>query len=176
MRGGRHVQNSPFFPDSSHLRTLPVASSAAGKRQTDTWNFYHFDGTAFIPGPSVDGSAFVAVREHIQPVVLTAPTTPIEQSSLPDGAGVIAGICYMQSSGGKLGNGSGFRPYPRVPLLISSGGKELVTVQTDDSGYFVVVLPAGTYAVGTAPFTAQITVERGITTLVPLRGGKRMVD
>lgn len=155
---------------------LPASASAVGNRPADTWNYYHFDGIAFTPGPTVDGSAFVAVREKVRPVVLTAQASQIEQTVLPDGAGVIAGICYLQSSGGKLGTDSGFKPYPRVPLLISSGGKQLVTVQTDDHGYFVVVLPAGTYAIGSGPFTAEITVERGITTLVPLRAGKRMVD
>lgn len=155
---------------------IPATVSAFGNRPVDTWNYYHFDGIAFASGPATDGSPFVAVREKMQPVVLTAQTSSIEQTVLPDGAGVIAGICYLQSSGGKLGPGSGFKPYPRVPLLISSGGKEFVTVQTDDHGYFVVVLPAGTYSVGSAPFTAKITVERGITTLVPLRAGKRMVD
>lgn len=155
---------------------LPAAASAAGNRPGNVWSYYHFDGIAFTPGPTVDGSAFVAVRGKVQPVILTVQTSNIEQTALPDGAGVIAGICYLQSSGGKLGSGSGFKPYPRVPLLISTGGKELVTVQTDDHGYFVVVLPAGTYSIGSAPFTVEITVERGITTLVPLRAGKRMVD
>jgi hypothetical protein len=155
---------------------LPVSVSAAGNRPADVWNYYHFDGTAFTPGPAVDGSAFVAVREKVQPVILTVLTADIEQTALPDGAGVIAGICYLQSSGGKLGGGSGYKPYPRVPLLVSSGGKQFVTVQTDDHGYFVVVLPAGTYSIGNEPFTAEISVDRGITTLVPLRTGKRMVD
>jgi hypothetical protein len=155
---------------------LPVSVSATGNRPAGVWNYYHFDGTSFAPGPASDGSAFVAVREKARPAVLTAPTTDIEQTALPDEAGAIAGICYLQSSGGKLGGGNGFVPYPRVPLLISSGGKQYVTVQTDDNGYFVVVLPAGTYSIGSAPFTAEITVERGITTLVPLRAGKRMVD
>lgn len=155
---------------------LPAAASAAANRPADVWNYYHFNGNAFTPGPAIDGSAYVAVREKVRPVVLTAQTADIEQAALPDGAGVIAGICYLQSSGGKLGGGSGFVPYPRVPLLISSGGKQFVTVQTDEQGYFVVVLPAGTYTIGSEPFTAEITVERGITTLVPLRAGKRMVD
>ena len=155
---------------------VSAPASAAAKRPADVWNYYHFDGIAFIPGPTVDGSAFVAVREKVQPVVLTTQPSQIEPTALPNGAGVIAGICYLQSSGGKLGSGSGFAPYPRVPLLISSGGKQLVTVQTDDHGYFVVVLPVGTYSVGSTPFTAEITVESGITTLVPLRAGKRMVD
>jgi len=153
-----------------------VTVSAAGKRPADSWNYYHFDGTAFIPGPAVDGTAFLAVREKAQPVVMTIQAAPIEQTALPDGAGVIAGICYLQTSGGKLVAGSGFKPYPRVPLLISSGGKQLVSVQTDDHGYFVVVLAAGTYSVGSGPSTTEITVESGITTLVPLRAGKRMVD
>jgi hypothetical protein len=155
---------------------LPAAASAAGKRPAESWNYYHFNGSAFLAGPSVDGSAFIAVREKVQPVVMTSPSTQIEQAVLPEGTGVIAGICYLQSSGGKLGGGSGFKPYPRIPLLISSGGKQLVTVETDDHGYFVVVLPAGKYTVGSGPFTSEISVERGITTLVPLRAGKRMVD
>lgn len=155
---------------------LPAAVSGAGNRPADVWNYYHFDGTAFTPGPTIDGSAYVAVREKVRPVVLTSQTADIEQTPLPDGAGAIAGISYLQSSGGKLGDGSGYRPYPRVPLLIYSGGRELVTVQTDYHGYFVVVLPAGTYSIGNGPLTAGITVERGITTLVPLRAGKRMVD
>ena len=156
--------------------TSSVTASAAGKYPADVWNYYHFDGTAFIPGPAVDGSAFIAVREKVRPVVLTIQTPDIEKTALPDGMGVIAGICYMQSSGGKLGGGGGYIPYPNVPLLISSGGKQLVSVQTDGFGYFVVVLPAGKYSVGNGPFTAEISVERGITTLVPLRAGKRMVD
>jgi hypothetical protein len=155
---------------------LPAAVSALGKRPVDTWNYYHFDGIAFTSGPATDGSVFLAVRENLQPVVLTAQTSSIEQTPLPEGAGVIAGICYLQSSGGKLAAGSGFKPYPRVSLRISSEGKELVTVQTDDHGYFVAVLPVGTYSIGSGPATVNITVERGTTTLVPLRAGKRMVD
>jgi hypothetical protein len=154
---------------------LPATASAAANRPADAWNYYHFDGIAFTPGPTVDGSAFVAVREKVRPVVLTVQTTGIEQLPLPEGSGVITGICYLQSSGGKLGGG-GYLPYTRVPLLISTGGKAFVTVETDNHGYFVVVLPAGKYSIGNGPFTTEITVERGVTTLVPLRAGKRMVD
>lgn len=156
--------------------TVPATAAAAGNRPLDVWNFYHFDGSVFTPGPAVDGRAFVAVREKVRPVVLTAPAANIEQSALPDGAGVIAGICYLQSSGGKLGGGSGFKADPRLPLLVSAKGKQLVTVQTDDQGYFVVVLPAGTYTIGSGQVTTEVSVEGGTTTLVPLRTGKRMVD
>jgi hypothetical protein len=155
---------------------LSTSTSAASKRPADVWNYYHFDGSAFVPGPAADGTAFVAVREKVQPVVLTVQMDDLEPTALPEGSGVIAGICYLQSSGGKLGSSSGFKPYQHVPLLISSAGKQFVTVQTDEYGYFVVVLPAGTYSVGSGSFTAEIIVERGVTTLVPLRAGKRMVD
>lgn len=155
---------------------LPASLSAAAKRPTDVWNYYHFDGIAFKPGPNGEGKAFIAVREKSRPVILATPAAPAENFQLPDGEGVIAGICYVQSSGGKLGSGPAFTPYPRVPLVVSSGGKELVTIQTDDHGFFVVVLRAGTYSIGSGPFTADITVENGVTTLVPLRVGKRMVD
>lgn len=156
------------------LLSSPI--SAASKRPADVWNYYHFDGAAFVPGPATAGAAFVAVREKVQPIVLTAEAAEIEQVVLPDGSGAIVGICYLQSSGGKLGSGRAFKPCPRIPLLISSAGKQFVTVQSDDHGYFVVVLPAGTYSVSNGPFSAELTVERGITTLVPLRAGKRMVD
>ena len=157
--------------------TVICTTSIAGtKLPTDVWAYYHFDGSAFIAGPSLDGSAFIAVRERSQPVVLLSPSPSIEPNILPEDAGVIAGICYFQSSGGKLANSPAYAPCPRTPLLISSGDKQFVTVQTDEHGYFAVVLPAGSYSVGSGPFTAEISVDRGITSLVPLRAGKRMVD
>jgi hypothetical protein len=153
-----------------------LSAAAAGKRPPDAWSFYYFDGTAFSSGQNRDGSAFIAVKENVQPVVLASNTSHITLSTLPEGTGVIAGICYVQNSGGKLGNNSVFTPYPRVPIHISAGGKPFVTVRTDDYGYFVAVLPSGIYSVGSGPSNAEIAVERGITTLVPLRVGKRMVD
>lgn len=151
---------------------------AAAKRPADPWIYYHFDGIGFKPGPSPDNKPYIAIREGVRPVLLASQASPVESIELPESAGAISGICYIQSSGGKLGNGngSGYAPCPRQPLLISSGGSQLVTVQTDENGYFVVVLPAGTYAIGSGPFAAEIPVERGITSLVPLRAGKRMVD
>lgn len=156
--------------------SVSALASAVANRPIGVWNYYHFDGSAFIPGPAGDGNAFIALRENFQPVVLTAPTAHLEETSLPQGAGAIAGICYLQISGGKLGGGGGFRTFPHMPLTVFSEGKQFVTVQTDDNGYFVVVLPAGTYSVGTGAFTVDIAVKRGITTLIPLRVGKRMVD
>jgi hypothetical protein len=149
---------------------------AASKRPADVWGYYHFDGVSFKAGPPVDGSAFIAVSERLQPVVLHLQTQKIQSIGLPEGAGAVAGICYIQSSGGKLGDGKGYVPRPRANLQISSPDTPPVVVQTDDYGYFITVLPAGKYTIGSGPFTDEISVQRGSTTLVPLRAGKRMVD
>ncbi len=164
----------PFLLFFVICATLPV--SAAGKRPSVTRNYYHFDGSTFTTGPTVDGSAFLALQDKMSPVILTTLASPVGMTTLPDEAGAIAGICYTQSSGGKLGSGGGFRPHPRTSILISSGGKQPVALQTDDLGYFVAILSPGTYSVNSGPFSVEITVERGKTTLVPLRAGKRMVD
>jgi hypothetical protein len=116
------------------------------------------------------------VRENVLPVFLTSMDSTMASTPLPGGTGVIAGICYLQSSGGKLNPGSSFKPRSHEQLQIFSGGKEFVTVQTDDQGFFIAVLPAGSYAIRSGTLSIQITIERGITKLVPLRIGKRMVD
>ena len=153
-----------------------VTAVAASKRQTDIWVYYHFDGVGFKTGPSVDGSAFIALRERLRPVVLQAQRQNLESIALPEGSGAIAGICYIQSSGGKLGSGKGYVPRSRTPLQIASSGTPPVTLQTDENGYFVAVLAAGVYSIGSGTFTVEISVDRGKTSLVPLRTGKRMVD
>ncbi|MDD5284645.1 MAG: hypothetical protein PHD54_02200 [Desulfuromonadaceae bacterium] len=151
---------------------------AASKRPaTGVWNYYHFNGAGFEAGPSLDGRAFIALRERVHPVVLLARTRDIEPIALQEDAGVIAGICYIKSSVGKLGGGnSGYAPSVHAAILVSSGGKPFVTAQTDDNGYFAIVLPEGKYSIGSGPFATEATVERGITSLVTLKAGKRMVD
>jgi hypothetical protein len=155
---------------------LGTSAFAFSKRPVDVWVYYHFDGIGFKPGQTSDSSPYIAVRDNVKPMVLVGTPSRIDAVALPSSAGVIAGICYFQSSGGKLGDTIGYTPCPLAPLQISSGGKQFVTVKTDEYGYFVVELEEGNYLVGSGPFTAEITVERGVTTLVPLRAGKRMVD
>ena len=83
--GAVAMSKIPFFL----LGLLIVAilystSSAATKVPANVWNYYHFDGSAFTPGPTVDGSAFVAIREDVQPVILTVPAAQIEPMSTLD--------------------------------------------------------------------------------------------
>ncbi|MBL0226764.1 MAG: hypothetical protein IPQ16_14665 [Geobacteraceae bacterium] len=48
----------------------------------------------------------------------------------------------------------------------------MMHTQTDESGYFVAVLPAGVYRVSNGSFSVETTLENGTTVLVPLRAGK----
>ena len=93
---------------------------------------------------------------------------------MPEGA--LAGICYLRSSGGKLGGGGSYAPFPAAALEISSGETVVLRTQSDGSGYFVALLPAGVYRISCGPFAAEATVEDGKTTLAVVQAGKRMVD
>lgn len=152
-------------------------SGAASRRPSDAWSYYHFDGAEFKAGPAVNGSAFIAVRERVQPMVLLEKSSNIEPVDLAADSGAVAGICYYQRSGGKLGGGTGgYAACVRSELMISSSGKSYKKLQTDDYGYFVTVLPAGTYMIGSGAFINEFTVDNGATTIIPLKAGKRMVD
>lgn len=151
------------------------AVSAFSQRPDTAWNYYHFDGSGFIAGRPADQSPFLAVRDGVLPVVLTR-MAKVEAVALPPDKGALAGICYIQRSGGKLAGGHAYTPCPRTPLTIFIGDTPVTTVQSDENGYFVVILPAGSYRIGGGVFAAEATAEKGTTVLVPLRAGKRMVD
>ncbi|MBL0226650.1 MAG: hypothetical protein IPQ16_14080 [Geobacteraceae bacterium] len=152
-----------------------TAVSAASRRQGSAWNYYHFDGRSFVAGQPAGDSPFVAVQDRAVPVVLTRPAQ-VGTTALPPDKGALAGISYIQSSGGRLVGSLGYIPCPAVPLTISAGTTPVMHTQTDESGYFVAVLPAGVYRVSNGSFSVETTLENGTTVLVPLRAGKRMVD
>jgi hypothetical protein len=154
---------------------MSIAVSAASRRPVAAWNYYHFDGHGFVAGPPADSRPFLAVKDGSVPAVLTR-MAKIEAVALPADKGALAGICYIESSGGKLVGGHGHIPCPGMELTISSGSTVVRHAVTDGSGYFVVLLPGGVYRVSSGVFAAVVTVENGTTTVVPLRAGKRMVD
>jgi len=152
-----------------------VAVSAAARRQGSAWNYYHFDGHGFVAGQPADDSPFLAVRDRAVPLVLTRAVR-VEAAPLPPDRGALAGFCYIQSFGGKLAIGRGYEPTPGIAVTILSGGTVVLHTQTDGSGYFVALLPAGAYRISSGAFAAEATVEVGKTTLSALQTGKRMVD
>ena len=152
-----------------------VAVSAAAKRPGSTWNYYYFDGRGFVAGQPADNSPFLAVRDRVLPVVLTRAAR-IEAVALPSDKGALAGICYIQSSGGKLASGRGYAPCAGITVSIFSGDTLVLRTQTDENGYFIALLAAGVYRINNGTFAAEATLESRMTVLVPLLAGRRMID
>lgn len=157
------------------VATICVTASALAKRPADIWNYNYFDGREFVAGKPPDGGPFLALREQMSPVVVSG-TAKIEEVALSPGKGAIAGLCYIQRSGGKLTNLNGYASVPGTPVRIFSGGKMVASVEADEHGYFVAAVTAGKYSVSSGPAMVELTVENGKTILVPLRTGKRMAD
>lgn len=153
---------------------MSLTAAAAAKRPGEEWNYFHFDGQGFVAGKPADDSPSVALRAGLRPVIVKRGVKP-EPVSLAGQIGALVGICYSQSSGGKLKVAPAFLPYPRLPVQIFSGETMVAATQTDAEGYFLVTLAAGKYRVR-ARQEVEVTIENGKTTLLPLRAGKRMVD
>ena len=135
---------------------------------------WHFDGRAFAPGTG-DGNLVVLVRDGYLPVVQTRNDSK-PGSSLPEGQGVVAGLCYVQVAGGKLANRSVTVPTAGYPLEIVGATGTGWRVTTGDNGFFTAPLPPGTYEVRGSGMPVKVTVTAGKTSLVALRTGKRMAD
>lgn len=164
-----------FFMSGLMVLILCVSVSAFSKRPVADWKYYHFDGHRFIAGRPANGDAYLALRDGALPVVLTRPTK-VEAVALPADKGALAGICYIQRSGGKLSESNEYLPCPPTHITISTGNTAVTSVLSDENGYFMTLLPAGRYRVSSGAFMVETRVEIGSSVLVPLRAGKRMVD
>jgi hypothetical protein len=135
---------------------------------------WQFDGREFVPGAG-QGGMVVLVRDGYLPVQRTGDESA-PSSSLPDGRGAIAGICYIQTAGSKLATRSGALPEGGCRVEILGASQASWHVTADKHGFFTLPLPAGTYEVHGAGSPITVTVTEGRTALVALRTGKRMVD
>lgn len=158
----------------SLVAVICLTATAAARRPNDQWTFFHFDGKEFVAGRAADHTPTVAVRPGVHPVVQIKGEP--KAVPLPEGAGAIVGICFIQSSGGKLRRGPRSQVYPQLPVQIYSGPRLVLTTQTDEQGFFQAVLPAGTYQVSGRQGNIEVNVAAGVTTMISLRAGKRMVD
>lgn len=147
----------------------------AARRPVDTWTYYHFDGHEFKTGQPAEDKEFIAVHENMRPVLATR-SSKIKANALPSDQGAIAGIAYIQSSGGKLASQSGFVPASKMTVHISVGDRIVTTIDTDEQGYFTTGLGTGRYTISCGMARTDLAIKKGTTLLVPLRAGKRMVD
>lgn len=138
-----------------------------------SWNSAVFNGQEFL-GAKQGGYPLIRHRSGFLPFVDYSGNRPNE-AKLADGSGAIAGICYIQSSGGKAHALSGFIPMAGEPVELHSG-KTVLTIRSDAAGYFLLAVPEGSYEIKVRGISRKISVEKGKTVFVPMRGGKRMVD
>ena len=156
------------------LMIFPTIFSCAGMNST-LWKAYTFDGIKF--SPTSDNSPYtIWVRSGHFPS--TAEPVPGSASAdrLPPGTGAVAGICYLQTTGGKTAAQNSFTPYPDEQITFKSNTEGVSVTRTDKDGYFIEYLTAGKYELFCRGVRTEFSIKKGETTLVPIRGGKRMAD
>lgn len=139
------------------------------------WTPYLFDGTDFRVAP--DGQTkSVWLRYGYFPYLGQEAPLDTATTKLPAGTGAVAGICYLQTSGGKLVTQSRITPLPDEQITMKLSGEGAFVTRTDDSGYFSDALYPGEYEFYCRGVKVTGRVKQGETTLLPIRGGKRMAD
>lgn len=153
---------------------FPLILSCAGGNYP-LWKPYIFDGTIFSQTTENISKAIWLRNGHF-------PTTsePTDDSAttdrLPPGTGAVAGICYTQITGNRIAEDKLFIPYPDEQITFKSKTEGVSVTRTDKNGYFIEYLTAGDYELFCRGVRTEFRVRQGDTTLVPIRGGKRMAD
>jgi len=156
------------------LLLFSLTLSCAGGHSSP-WKPFLFDGTHFAPATDITAKAIWLRSGHFPST--TAPTAgPASPDRLPPGTGAVAGICYLQTSGGKISPHSSFTPYPDEQITFKSKTDGVSVTRTDKDGYFIEYLKAGDYELLCRGARTEVRISQGETTLVPIRGGKRMAD
>jgi len=148
----------------------PLYGGAEGIR---SWRNYFFDGAAFQEGMAESGPS-VYTKEGYFPSV-RMKEEPLREEKLPPGTGGLVVLGYIQSAGGKLQNQSGSIPLASAVIEIRNGGRTMA-LRSNGDGYALLALPAGKYDIQIQGFTQKALVEKGKTTFMAIRAGKRMVD
>ena len=156
------------------LLIFPLIFSCAGGNSS-TWKPYTFDGASFSPADD-NLPKSIWLRSGHFPLTSEPPAGADSSDRLPPGTGAVAGICYQQTSGGKLYKQNAVTPYPDEQITFKSRTEGVSVTRTDNNGYFIEYLTAGNYELFCRGVRAEFSVKQGETTLVPIRGGKRMAD
>lgn len=163
-----------ILPVFALLTLLSSCAAGSGALSVDrSPRYFFFDGASFAEGRG-EGAPSVMIMDGHYPEVLPAKDHG-RPRRLPDGAGGVAGFCFMEVKGGKLGPADGAIPLGGREVTIRGDGRK-VTVRTDEKGFFVTALPEGRYEVELLGVTKMIDVKKGKSSIVTLRGGKRLVD
>lgn len=140
-----------------------------------TWQAHTFVGPEFLPGEQPSRPS-IWLRDGYIPRTVNPGAQAVDIGRLPPKSGAVAGICYLQTSGGKLADQAGFQAFPDEQITIRNDQTGIFITRTDDNGYFIETLYPGKYEFYCRGAVSSAVIAEGKTTLVRLRGGKRMAD
>lgn len=139
------------------------------------WTPYRLSEAGFHPSTDVTSKA-LWVRPGFFPYSGQDPPQAADSSKLPKGTGAVAGICYLQTSGGKIANQQLITPLPDEQITMKLRGEGVFVTRTDANGYFTDALHPGDYEFYCRGAKVAGRIRLGETTLIPIRGWKRMAD
>jgi len=154
------------------LSLIACTSSAFSPR---TWQAHTFAGPEFLPGEK-PGRPSLWLRDGFIPRTDKPGAQAVDIGRLPPKSGAVAGICYLQTSGGKLVDQADFQAFPDEQITIRNDETGIFITRTDDNGYFIEMLYPGKYEFYCRGAVSSAVIAEGKTTLVQIRGGKRMAD
>jgi hypothetical protein len=154
---------------------LTLTASCSLSASPGKWDKFSFNGQAFQPG-GLGNRPSVWIRDGYIPRVEEPGNASRDSGKLPPKAGAVAGLCYVQTSGGKLADQSGSRPLPDELITIKSSEYGVSVTRSDAAGFFIEELFPGDYQFFCRGAGVEVRGQEGTTVLVPIRGAKRMAD
>ena len=151
----------------------PVIFSCSSN--TASWTPYQFNANGFYPSLDTPSKALWLRSGYFPYSGQNAPTAA-DNIKLPKDTGAVAGICYLQTSGGKIANQNMITPLPDEQITMKLIGEGVFVTRTDENGYFTDALHPGDYEFYCRGVKLSGKIRQGETTLIPIRGGKRMAD
>lgn len=154
------------------IMTLLVTCCWGEESGSPGWRRFAFNGMDFQE-TSQPKKISVLLKNGYLPDIVSAGQVPREDV-LPEGTGGVAGICYIETGGGKQKRG-GHIPLGGAVIELSKGAWRMAA-RADVQGYFVLALPPGEYELKLFGFSGRFRVESGKNALVAVRGGKQTAD
>ena len=154
---------------------LTLTASCSLSANPAKWEKFSFNGQDF-QSDGLENRPAIWVREGYIPRVKEPDDASHDYGKLPPKAGAVAGLCYLQISGGKLVDQSGSKPLPDEQITIRSPKYGISVTRSDAAGFFIEELFPGDYQFFCRGTGVEVRVQAGTTVLVPIRGAKRMAD
>lgn len=163
---------------SKHLMLLPImllllVTCCWGEESASPgWRRFAFNGRDFQE-TSQPKKISVQLKNGYLPDIVSVGAVSREDA-LPEGTGGVAGICYIETVGGKKKRGA-YIPLAGAVVELSKGAWRMAA-RADAQGYFVLALPPGEYELKLFGFSGRFRVEAGKNALVAVRGGRQAAE